>query len=75
MEAGSDSGAMAVLSPAASDDGYVSPEFDLPSDSEDEQPPPSKRIKNATGGGGSTQKAPSALEDYEQLALKMLRGN
>ena len=67
---------MAVLSPAANDDGYVSPEFDLPSGSEDEQPPPSKRIKNAGGGGGgSTQKAPSALEDYEQLALKMLRGN
>ncbi|KAJ7057159.1 P-loop containing nucleoside triphosphate hydrolase protein [Mycena amicta] len=53
------------------DDGYVSPEFDLPSgdDEDDEremwaQPPPAKRSK----------KAHTTLEDDEELALRLLRG-
>ncbi|KAI0327508.1 DEAD-domain-containing protein [Cubamyces sp. BRFM 1775] len=49
------------------DDGYVSPEFDFPSDSdgsEDEQPPPKKAKQNP---------ASTTLEEEEELALKMLR--
>ncbi|KAI0664113.1 DEAD-domain-containing protein [Cubamyces menziesii] len=49
------------------DDGYVSPEFELPSDSEgsaDEQPPSKKAKQNP---------ASTTLEEEEELALKMLR--
>ncbi|GAV99997.1 DEAD-domain-containing protein [Lentinula edodes] len=50
-----------------SDDGYVSPEFDLPSESEsEEESRPSKRSKVAR---------PSALEDEEELALALLRSS
>ena len=54
------------------DDGYVSPEFDLPSESEgnqreDERPPPTKKPRRATAPAVST------LEDEEALALQMLR--
>ncbi|KAJ3918027.1 P-loop containing nucleoside triphosphate hydrolase protein [Lentinula edodes] len=50
-----------------SDDGYVSPEYDLPSESEsEEESRPSKRSKVAR---------PSALEDEEELALALLRSS
>ncbi|KAJ3896680.1 P-loop containing nucleoside triphosphate hydrolase protein [Lentinula edodes] len=50
-----------------SDDGYVSPEFDLPSESEsEEESRPSKRSKVAR---------PSVLEDEEELALALLRSS
>ena len=50
------------------DDGYVSPEFDLPSasdeeESEDERPPAKKARKAAL----------STLQEEEELALQMLR--
>ncbi|KAJ4480397.1 DEAD-domain-containing protein [Lentinula edodes] len=48
------------------DDGYVSPEFDLPSESESEESRPSKRSKVAR---------PLALEDEEELALALLRSS
>ena len=49
----------------ADDDGYVSPDFDLPpaSDDEDDAPPPLKRAKSAK----------SALAADEELALQLLR--
>lgn len=61
---------------ADEDDGYVSPEFDLPSDSEDEpHPPPSKRVKSSGDGNRNKKRSGDSLEDYEQMALKMLRGS
>ena len=59
-----------TIAELSEDDGYVSPEFDLPSESEDEEyerPPPSKKSrKNAAP-------AVSTLEEEEELALQMLR--
>lgn len=66
-----------MLGPSSDDDdGYVSPEFDLPSESEDDEPagpppkrswareePPSKKRKTVDHG----------LEDDEELALSLLR--
>ena len=51
------------------DDGYVSPEFDLPSESEreDEWRPPAKKPRRNLSSAAPT------LEDEEQLALQMLR--
>ncbi|KAJ7809647.1 hypothetical protein B0H14DRAFT_2865626 [Mycena olivaceomarginata] len=55
----------------ASDDGYVEPEFDLPtSDSDDDRevwapPPPTKRSKTT-----HTDAGPRAAEDDEELALR-----
>ncbi|KAF7319339.1 RNA helicase [Mycena chlorophos] len=69
-EAGVDGALAGAVAVAEVDDGYVSPEFDLPSgDDDDEQetwakPPPAKRSR--TG--------PSTLEDDEELALRLLRG-
>ncbi|KAJ3865933.1 P-loop containing nucleoside triphosphate hydrolase protein [Lentinula novae-zelandiae] len=63
MEAGREVGAYAEPS---DDDGYVSPEFDLPSESEEESRP-SKRSKVA--------RPSSALEDEEELALALLRSS
>ena len=52
----------------AEDDGYVSPDFDLPSASDDEDDiPPPKRAKGAKG-------PTSALAEDEELALQLLRG-
>ena len=53
------------------DDGYVSPEFDLPSESEDEPaPPPSKRARGAAGKGNKD--ISRTLADEEELALRLL---
>ncbi|KAJ6588533.1 P-loop containing nucleoside triphosphate hydrolase protein [Mycena capillaripes] len=65
-EAGEIGGPMIVEAPE--DDGYVSPDFDLPSDSgSDEEetwaPPPTKRSKTSH----------TAVEDDEELALRLLR--
>jgi ATP-dependent RNA helicase DDX10/DBP4 len=50
----------------ADDDGYISPEFDLPldEDDEDETPRPPKRAKSSK----------AALAEEEELALQLLRG-
>ncbi|KAJ7662095.1 ATP-dependent RNA helicase dbp-4 [Mycena polygramma] len=68
-EAGEMGGPMVVG--AAEDDGYVSPEFDLPSDSgSDEEtwaPPPAKRSKTS-----HTEPRRTAVEDDEELALRLL---
>ncbi|KAF8309942.1 P-loop containing nucleoside triphosphate hydrolase protein [Cantharellus anzutake] len=57
------------------DDGYVSPEFDLPSASEDEGPP-SKRPKNTEASipEDSSKRDASWFDADEQLALQLLEG-
>ncbi|KZV95982.1 DEAD-domain-containing protein [Exidia glandulosa HHB12029] len=59
-----------TLASPVDDDGYVSPDFDLPlvDESEDEssQPPPSKRARHSKAPGRS-------LEDDEALAAALLR--
>ncbi|KAJ3788741.1 P-loop containing nucleoside triphosphate hydrolase protein [Lentinula aff. detonsa] len=64
LEGGGELGAHAE-SPL-SDDGYVSPEFDLSSDTEQEESRPAKRSKVA-------RSQPLVLEDEEELALALLR--
>ena len=53
-----------------SDDGYVSPTFDLPSEPEDDRShfnvPPKKKLRKA-------DESPVTLEEEEELALKLLR--
>ena len=67
---------VAMLAPPDEDDGYVSPEFDLPSESEDEAPP-AKRHKHSKKGPGSKGRQPgtgaATLEEEEELALQLLR--
>ncbi|CDO72120.1 hypothetical protein BN946_scf184962.g63 [Trametes cinnabarina] len=56
------------------DDGYVSPDFDLPSESESEdewERPPPKKAKHATATRAET--GGTTLEEEEELALQMLR--
>ena len=70
----------AVLDAQSNDDGYISPEFDLPdlrqSDEEEEMaPPPSKRTKfdsfsSKLIGNKSTYK--DSLDEEEELALRLL---
>ncbi|KAJ7220429.1 P-loop containing nucleoside triphosphate hydrolase protein [Mycena haematopus] len=77
-EAGVAGGGAMVLGPDedADDDGYVEPEFDLPpSDSDDDRdtwapPPPTKRSKTAHV---HAEPALRAVEDDEELALRLLR--
>ena len=53
------------LIPFVEDDGNVSPEFELPSGNEDADPEPTlKRARHGT----------PTLEDEEELALRLLRG-
>ncbi|KZP30818.1 ATP-dependent RNA helicase dbp-4, partial [Athelia psychrophila] len=68
---GDDGPSFAMLAPIPDDDGYVSPDFDLPSASEDDDdvpPPPKKRSKTLAAGLSRT-----SLEDEEELALQLLR--
>lgn len=64
-------GATAIAASPEPDDGYVSPEFDLPSEDKDERAAPvfaHKRRKVS-----DMKSAMSTLEDEEALALQMLR--
>ena len=58
-----------TISPPSDDDGYVSPVFDLPSETEDSRTyfsaPPKKKSRR--------DKPPTTLEEEEELALKLLR--
>ncbi|KAG6865184.1 hypothetical protein C0991_004627 [Blastosporella zonata] len=72
--------AQAELAPLSDDDdGYVSPEFDLPDMSSDEEeemaPPPFKRSKlsDRHSGGGDARAYDNTVEDDEELALRLLR--
>lgn len=63
----------AVLAPLEDDEGYVSPDFDIPSGSEDEEtPPPAKRAKGVSQP--TTKSGRSRLAEDEELALQLLRG-
>lgn len=62
-----------VLDAADDDDGYVSPEFDLPSQSDDERGPFVKRVRGQEERR-TTVGLSSTLADDEQLALRLLRG-
>lgn len=69
----------AVFEAPSDDDGYVSPEFDLPdlpSDDEDDDmaPPPSKRnkLESKSHGRPASHVLDSGLEDEEELALRLL---
>ncbi|TFY67036.1 hypothetical protein EVJ58_g1894 [Rhodofomes roseus] len=65
-------GMVATLEPVDEDDGYVSPEFDLPSESEDEAPP-AKRSKASTNQVRKRDAGATTLEEEEELALQLLR--
>ncbi|KAF9485667.1 DEAD-domain-containing protein [Pholiota conissans] len=65
----------AVFEAASDDDGYVSPEFDLPdlpSEDEDMAPPPSKRNKFDSSNKNPKASADVGLDDEEELALRLL---
>ncbi|KZT64113.1 DEAD-domain-containing protein [Daedalea quercina L-15889] len=72
-EMGYDNGgpAIAVVTPLDEDDGYVSPKFDLPSESEDEAPP-AKRTKSSLNKV-DRRTGTTTLEEEEELALQLLR--
>lgn len=65
----------ALFEAASDDDGYVSPEFDLPEQASDEDefdtPPPSKRGK-FNPKAVSPQPSNPGLDDEEELALRLL---
>lgn len=65
---------IALLKSANEDDGYISPDFDLPSDDKDE-PTPTQRRK-MFGGYPSSKKrkfhADEDMDDEEQFALSLL---
>ncbi|KAF8909649.1 P-loop containing nucleoside triphosphate hydrolase protein [Gymnopilus junonius] len=74
---------IAVVEPPSDDDGYVSPEFDLPSEDDDDDgdmaPPPSKRNKFDSHTSTSSRNKRSTnhlsdtrLDDEEELALRLL---
>ena len=72
-----DGGVVAFLD-AGSDDGHISPEFDLPdlpSDQEENDlPPPSKRSKTSTSTMSTRRPTMNdTLEEDEEMALRLLR--
>ena len=72
-----DTGApVAMLAPPDEDDGYVSPEFDLPSESEDDAPPAKRNKPSHKQPDGKARKpdtGATTLEEEEELALQLLR--
>jgi ATP-dependent RNA helicase DDX10/DBP4 len=65
----------AIIAPLSDDDGYVSPDFDLPdlpSNEEEDNAPPSKRSKIWNQHKESFS-AENTIEDDEELALQLLR--
>lgn len=68
----------AELAPASDDDGYVSPEFDLPDlsdENEDAVAPPPKRSKISDHHDGRklVRIHENTVEEDEELALRFLR--
>ncbi|KAL4072192.1 DEAD-domain-containing protein [Scleroderma citrinum] len=59
-----------IVAPLSDDDGYVTPDFDLPSKSESDVEPPPKRSKHSALFARPHSKS---LEDEEALALRLLR--
>ncbi|KAF7969085.1 hypothetical protein HWV62_14240 [Athelia sp. TMB] len=73
LDGDDDGPGFAVVAPMLDDDGYLSPGFDLPSESEDEEdlpPPPKKRSKQELARPHPSR---TTLEDEEELALQLLR--
>lgn len=65
----------AIVALPSDDDGYISPDFDLPelsSEDEDTFAPPSKRNKTSYQQQSSLH-AENTVEDDEELALRLLR--
>lgn len=62
-----------VVAPLSDEDGYVTAEFDLPSESESEVEPPPPKRKKPSASGSSLASRPQNLEDEEELALRLLR--
>ena len=74
-----DAGPKSAFIPDEYDDGYESPEFDLPSSNEEDdiegKTPHSKKRKmgsNIVDASNNKRKAESSLQDEEELALKLL---
>lgn len=72
-----DGGLVAFLD-VGSDDGHISPEFDLPDLPSDEEendlPPPSKRSKTSTSTVYTRRPTVNdTLEEDEEMALRLLR--
>ncbi|KAI0786991.1 P-loop containing nucleoside triphosphate hydrolase protein [Abortiporus biennis] len=70
--------AVAVVPPLDEDDGYVSPEFDLPSEADSDEdtfvPPPAKRSRGSQSTIPTEESSKTlTLEDQEERALKLLR--
>ena len=65
---------MGPMIASVEDDGYVSPDFDIPDadsdEDDDESPPPHKKSRIFQGG----EKKKHSIEDDEELALQLLRG-
>ena len=68
----------ATFEAPSDDDGYVSPEFDLPDLSSEEEEemagPPSKKVKFSSSSSKSIIKATqkNVLDEEEELALRLL---
>lgn len=66
---------MAYFEPPDDDDhdGYVSPEFDLPSESSDEEEQDSRPAKRGRFASQRAKTPEDDLDDEEELALRLLR--
>ncbi|EIW79660.1 DEAD-domain-containing protein [Coniophora puteana RWD-64-598 SS2] len=73
-DSGSDEGMGPAIASTEEDDGYSSPDLDVPSasESEPEEAPPSKRRKGVTPDQSKRQQS-ADLDDEEELALRLLR--
>ncbi|THV08033.1 DEAD-domain-containing protein [Dendrothele bispora CBS 962.96] len=67
-------GATALVAPVFDDDGYVSPEFDLPSEESDDEEEYARPVKrNRIDNRSSRPTIAGTLGDDEELALSLLR--
>jgi ATP-dependent RNA helicase DDX10/DBP4 len=77
MNGDGEGGTIATLEPDSEDDGYVSPDFDLPSESNEEPLPPAKGKRNFREEPSPTKKRKVDIHDDmnedEELALRLLR--
>lgn len=62
-----------MLDGVAEDDRYVSPEFDLPSASDEDESPPAKRKRHSGKKDRPPKGSMDNIADEEELALALLR--
>lgn len=62
-----------VLALPSDDNGYVSPEFDMPSQSEDEEDMPVAKRSKASHRDSTRNLAENTVEEDEEFALSLLR--